>query len=313
MIDTALERSAQQVRDAAWLAPSLLVATGSLLAVTILISRLASDAGAPMLWFLCAVMGLAGAVLAAVVLATGAVGGEPRTVALYSLGAGAFQALPTAMAYLAVGAVGAGYLSVVFAFPLLLTYVLALALGMDRFSPLRATGVTVALAGGLLIARGKFAGAPDGGDAALWIAVASSIPFVIAAGNLYRTRFWPDGAPSMMLAACMLLVASACVAPVAAVTEGAAALPRLWDEGALLVLTLGNAAAFALQFVAYMRLQATAGPVYLSQIGSVAALVGAPAAVLLLGETLPEGFALAATLVVAGAVAFQLGTWRRAA
>lgn len=81
---------------------------------------------------------------------------------------------------------------------------------------------------------------------------------------------------------------------------------RLWDQRLLLSLTALNILAFALQFVAHFRLQYTAGPVYLSQIGSVAAAVGTPVAVLFLGETLLEGFAVALLLIVGGALLFQV-------
>ncbi|WP_162906883.1 DMT family transporter [Algihabitans albus] len=291
-------------------APALLLVTGCLLAVTIILSRLAADAGAPMLWFLTLVMSGAGLALMGVALLSGQAKGNWRRLLLYGLGAGAFQALPSAMAYLSVAHVGAGYVSLAFAFPLLVTYVLALAVGMERFAPLRALGVTVALAGGLLLAISKLSGLSADEEAVVWVLVASAIPLVLACGNLFRTRFWPEGAPPLLLAALMLLLAAILTVPFAAASEGIAGAARLWDQGFLLALTGLNTAAFALQFVAYFRLQQTAGPVYLSQIGSVAAAVGTPVAVLFLGETLPEGFAVALLLIVGGAVLFQVAARR---
>ncbi len=286
-------------------APVLLAATGSLLAVTIIISRLAADHAAPMLWFLTVVLGGAGILLFLLAVHSGAVRGAWRPLALYGLGAGAFQALPSAMAYLSVAHVGAGYVSLAFAFPLLITYALALMFGMERFVRLGALGVAVALAGGLLLAFGKFDGL-DGGSGVGWVLVASGIPFIVAGGNLFRTRFWPSGAQPILLAALMLLLAAALTAPFAVGLEGGAAWNRLASTPMLVLLTGLNIAAFALQFIAYFRLQYVAGPVYLSQIGSVAAAVGTPVAVLLLGESLPDGFALALILVVGGAALFQI-------
>ena len=291
-------------------APALLLITGSLLAVTIILSRLAADAGAPMLWFLTSVMGSAGLLLMGAAAVAGQAKGNWRRLLLYSLGAGAFQALPSAMAYLSVAHVGAGYISLAFAFPLLVTYVLALAVGMERFASLRALGVTLALGGGLLLAISKFDGLSAEEGAVGWVLVASAIPLVLACGNLFRTRFWPEGAPPLLLAALMLLLAATLTVPFAVASEGLAGATRLWNHGLLLGLTGLNTAAFALQFVAYFRLQKTAGPVYLSQIGSVAAAVGTPVAVLFLGEILPEGFAVAILLIVGGAVLFQVAGHR---
>ena len=52
-------------------APALLFVTGSLLAVTIILSQLAPTEGAPMLWFLSVVMGGAGLMLLTVTALTG--------------------------------------------------------------------------------------------------------------------------------------------------------------------------------------------------------------------------------------------------
>ncbi|MGB0632705.1 MAG: EamA/RhaT family transporter [Alphaproteobacteria bacterium] len=287
------------------MAPSLLLANGALLALTIIIARLATGHGAPMLWFLTWVMTGAGLILLFAAFATGNATGGWRRRTIYSIGAGAFQAATMAMAFLSVGYVGAGYISLVFAFPLLATYALALAVRMERFSALRTLGVTVGLMGGLMIASAKFTGLA-GVENVGWVLVATAIPLVISAGNLYRTKFWPGDAPPVLLAALMLLFAAAITGPVAAVTESIAALSHPLSDPTLLTLTGLNIAAFALKFVVYFKLQRTAGPVYLSQIGSVGAAFGIPVSVLLLGESLPDGFAIAALLVVAGAVLFQL-------
>lgn len=293
-------------------APALLLVTGTLLTVTIVLSRLAGDGGAPMMWFVSVSMGGGGLVLLGIAAASGQASGVWKILLAYSLGAGLFQAVSMATAYLAVEHVGIGYVSLAFAFPLLITYVMALGVGMERLAWQRAAGVTVGLAGGLMIALSKYSGlADDGsgsGEALGWILAASAIPFILAGGNLYRTRFWPRGAPPMLLAALMLIFAGGITAAAAMVTEGPAAAAQLWQNPVLLTLTVANLAAFALKFVTYFQLQHVAGPVYLSQIGSVGAAVGIPVAVMYFGESLPDGFTLAVILIVAGAALFQ---WRK--
>lgn len=294
----------------AWQVPILLLVTGSLLTVTIVLSRLAGDENVPMLWFVSASMGGGGALLLGIAALSGQAAGTWKILLSYSLGAGVIQAVSMATAYLAVEHVGVGYISLAFAFPLLITYVLALAVGMERLAWLRAAGVTVGLAGGLIIALSKYSGLaadPTGSASALgWVLAASAIPFILAGGNLYRTRFWPKGAPPLLLAALMLIFAGALTAAAALFAEGPAAATTLWQNPVLLTLTVTNIAAFALKFMTYFQLQHVAGPVYLSQIGSVGAAVGIPFAVLYFGESLPDGFALAVVLIVAGAVLFQM-------
>ena len=277
-------------------APTLLLATGGLLAVTVLISKLAADRGADMLWFLFAIFAGAGSVLAVAEAVAGRLRGAGRSLP-YAAGAGLLAAGPSAMGYLAVGHVGAGYLSLAFAFPVLLTYLLALPLGLDRASPAKVLAVAAGLAGGAMLAAGK---STDGTSGAGWLVLASAMPFLLAAGNVYRTLYWPRDAAPGPLAALTLLAGAAAALPVALAVEGAPGL----DRQSLTLAAIG-AVAFAAQYLLLFRLQRLAGPVYLSQIGAVAAVLGAGLAVAVLGESLPDRILPAALLIAAGIAVFQ--------
>ncbi|MHC0053212.1 hypothetical protein [Actibacterium sp. D379-3] len=285
----------------------LLVLTGSLLALSIILSGVAAARDAPILSFLVAVMGGAGLCLLMLARVLGQMPGRARgrwaPLLAYGAGAGAFMALPNAMGYLAVAHVGAGYLSLTFAFPLLLTYLMALAVGMDRFRPARLAGVVAALAGGVLLALSKFGQDGPAAAGAGWIALASAVPLFIALGNLYRTRFWPAGAQPVLLAGLMLVLAAVLVLPLAIAREGTGAA-LLWRDPGLRLLVALNIALFCIQYVAYFRLQHVAGPVYLSQLGSVAALVGAGIAAAM-GEALPPAAPLSALFFGVGLVLFH--------
>ena len=299
---------ASKTQNTLWDSPLLLLLlTGSLLAVTVILSQLAGSAGASMLWYLAVVMLAAGALLLGGAIWREGLTGPWTTRLGYSLGAGGFQAVTMGLAFTSVNVVGVGYVSLAFALPLLVTYLLALLAGMERFQTTRAIGVVLALSGGLLIATAKFTGISASGQSAGWILAASAIPFVIAGGNLYRTRFWPGGASPRLLAGLMLFLAGLLIGALAVATEGPAGLAPLMTDPHLLLFTGLNIAAFAIKFVVYFRLQQVAGPVYLSQIGAVGAVVATPIAVWFLGETLPEGFLLAVLLIVLGAGLFQLG------
>ncbi len=73
-------------------------------------------------------------------------------------------------------------------------------------------------------------------------------------------------------------------------------------------LLLIEVAVFAVLYLLYFVLQKLAGPVYLSQIGTVAALSGTSFAVFVLGESAPANLALAAGLVIIGTFLFHRGT-----
>ena len=284
-------------------APLLLIAVGSLIATAVALSKLAAAAGAPMLYYLGAVWVGAGVLLALPVLFRRGTAGLGRLLP-YSFGAGALMMAPSAAGYLAVGHVGAGFISLTFAFPVLMTWLIARALCMDGARRGQGWGVAAALVGGVVLASGKLTetGGPGGG--AVWVLVAASIPVALALGNIFRTRFWPTGEAPLTLAALSVLIGAALVMPMAVFSEGAR-LTALWSDRDILLLTLTGSAVVAAQYVLQFRLQALAGPVYMSQIGGVAAMVGAILAVLVLGEALPPAFWPAVALIAAGTAQFQ--------
>jgi drug/metabolite transporter (DMT)-like permease len=292
---------------ATWLAPVLLLATGTALALSVLLAKVAALAGWPMIWFLATVMLGAGAILTGVALALGRLD-RPGRLLRYALGAGALFALAFALAYATVERVGAAYVTMTMAFPLLFTWVMALGLGMDRFVPQRAVAVAAGLAGGLLLAGEKLAGAGLPGGAGTGAVVsASAIPVVLAAGNIFRTRYWPRGAASLPLAGLTMLAGGAVSAGAAMGWHGG--LPVAPPASAALGLAAATAGVVALQMVLQFRLQAVAGPVYMSQIGAVAAVVGTALGLVWLGEALPRLLVPAAALIALGIAVF---TWSAA-
>jgi drug/metabolite transporter (DMT)-like permease len=204
-------------------------------------------------------------------------------------------AVPQAVIFAAVSHVGASFVSLCLALPPLLTYALALALRMERLRVLRAVGIASGLAGACLLAVAKLQGTPDNPG---WIAIALAGPVVIALGNIYRTKRWPAGASAVSLApgllgtgAAMLFVWTAIVGtPMTPGNGGAFALS----------LVLAQMALFCVSYALFFVLQLIAGPVYLSQCGSVGAVSGAAIAIAVFGE--PAG-----ALVLVGTAAILLG------
>jgi len=273
-----------------------LVATGALLAVATNMAKLASDAGLPALPFLIWSVGGA-ALLLCLVVAFGS--GLPRLDARkaeYFVLAGLVSvAAPNLLLFAAVPHVGAGFAALAIAFPPLFTYAMALALGMERFSALRAAGVAVALGGAVLLAVYKFA-TPDA--SMVWIIATLTAPVILAIGNIYRTLRWPDDtqpeqlAPGMLIASVLLLLIFAGLSG----TGG----PLPWQVPASLPIVGAQILVFALQYHLFFVLQKLGGPVYLSLLGSVAAIIGVPIAVLLLGEEWPQGIVIATVLIATG-------------
>ena len=201
--------------------------------------------------------------------------------------------------------VGAGFVSLSYAFPLVLTYAFAVLIGLERLQVLRAVGVLFGLAGGLLLA---LSGTQLSAEASLWSVFALSIPVFLAVGNIYRTLKWPEGARPVDLALGMMGTGFVALA-VFTTAFGIPVVPVSWTTGGTALLA-GQVAIFALQYGLYFRLQQTAGPVYLSQIGSVAAVIGLGLGFVVFGEV-PNLAKLAAVAAVGlGIVFVTLGKGR---
>lgn len=216
--------------------------------------------------------------------------------AFYLLVSGLLFIAPNMIAVVAAPKVGAGFVSLSYAFPLVLTYGFAVLLRLEKFQVLRGVGVLFGLAGGILLAA---SGRQLSVDASWWAMFALSIPVFLASGNIFRTVKWPAGARPVNLALGMMLVGFAALGLFTAMA-GIPVVPGTWSLEATGLLA-AQITIFAFQYGLYFRLQHTAGPVYLSQIGSVAAVIGLGLGYLAFGEV-PNLAKLAAVAAVGAGI-----------
>jgi drug/metabolite transporter (DMT)-like permease len=198
---------------------------------------------------------------------------------VYMMTAGVLFCIPYALGFTAAGKVGAGFVALCFAFPLVLTYALTVLMGMDALRVGRVIGVGFGVLGAVFLA---ISGQTIETGSGLWTAAALSIPVFLAVGNVYRTLKWPRGATSAELSIGMMVFAFLALAVFTALT-GVPLLPEPID-GRAWMLFGAQTMIFTLQNGLYFRLQKVAGPVYLSQIGSVGAVVGLVFAYMAFGE-----------------------------
>lgn len=241
---------------------------------------------------------------------TGKEQGHRRRLLVYVIVTGLLFILPNMIAVAAAPRVGAGFVSLCYAFPLVLTYAFAVILRLQRFQWIMGAGVLFGVAGGILLA---ISGSELSADASFWSLLALAIPVFLAAGNIYRTLKWPKGAKPVDLALGMMVVGFLSLSAFTA-AWGIPVLPAAWSNEATGLLA-AQTLIFGLQYGLYFRLQQTAGPVYLSQIGSVAAVVGLGLGFLVFNEV-PNVAKLGAVAAVgAGIILVTMGqrrVWRSA-
>ncbi|WP_460086697.1 DMT family transporter [Roseibium sp. LAB1] len=282
----------------------LLMIVGGFLAVSTVIAKAAPMVGwHPLALLQWSILGGAAGLFAITRIAAGAsmagVGGTSVSrgqFAFYLLVSGLLFIAPNMIAVVAAPKVGAGFVSLSFAFPLVLTYAFAVLLRLEKFQILRGAGVFFGLAGGVLLAA---SGRQLSVDASWWAMFALSIPVFLASGNIYRTVKWPSGARPVDLALGMMLVGFLALGLFTAIA-GVPVTPAVWTPEAAGLLA-AQIAIFAFQYGLYFRLQHTAGPVYLSQIGSVAAVIGLGLGYLAFGEV-PNAAKLAAVAAVGAGI-----------
>jgi drug/metabolite transporter (DMT)-like permease len=258
----------------------LLLATGLLLGLTPPLAKLATEAGVPaLIWALLISLGVGFALLAVRLVRGGGFALDPDRLRYFLIAGAISFALPNVLMFSVIPHLGAGYTAILLTLSPMLTLLLSLLLGVRRPSALGIAGILVGFAGALLVALTK--GQADRPADLFWVVLGLCIPLTLAGGNIYRTLDWPKGAHPLELAAGSHLASAAMLLATLFAMGEAGALASLAEVP---LLTLAQLASASAMFAVFFRLQAVGGPVYLSQIGYVAAAVGLAIGVAFLGE-----------------------------
>ncbi|MFQ6550178.1 DMT family transporter [Aestuariibius sp. 2305UL40-4] len=280
-----------------------MIGAGACLGLSTNIAKIASDTGlAPLPLLAWSVLG-ATVILGGVAAARGqrpAVNG--RTAEYFVIAAFFTLAGSNLTFFSAVPHVGASFVALAITLPPLLTYLGALCFRMERFNTLRAAGVLAALIGAGVLAVEQFR-TPDA--PALWVILTLVGPVFLAIGNLYRSLRWPPGESAEALAPGLLGASAAMFFALALLPGFSVVVPA--DRVMPFVLIGAQTVVFAAQFLLLFILQRSGGPVLLSLLGGVGALVAVPVAILLLDEAPPGGLFLGAALIAAGIALVSVG------
>lgn len=127
----------------------------------------------------------------------------------------------------------------------------------------------------------------------LALAVALAVPVLLAAGNVYRSRYWPTGMDAPTSTAGTMAVQALMLVPLFFSSDAMASLPRAITMWPLVLLMIAITVAANVSAAALQRI---ADSVAYSQIGYVIALTGVVAGAWLFGESL--GWILLPALVL---------------
>jgi drug/metabolite transporter (DMT)-like permease len=258
----------------------LLIVAGGLLGLALPFGKMATQAGIPgMMWAFVVSCGAGGVLLLAFLLTGRRIPLTGHRLRYFVVAAAISYAMPNFLLFTAIPHLGAGYTGIMYTISPVITLMLSLLLGVRRPSKLGVGGIVVGFIGALIVTltRGE-AGKPA---EILWVVIGLMIPVSLAIGNIYRTYDWPEGAGPIELAAGSHMAAAVLLLLGVAVTGNAASFALL---PGIPLLVLVQVASAATMFAFFFRLQAVGGPVYLSQIGYVAAAIALLSGVIFLGE-----------------------------
>lgn len=286
-----------------WVALTSLLGCGALLGLSTNLAKVAYNQGfAPLPFLTWSLLGATLILGLSILLRRQGIPRDKQAIKYYFVAAFFSVAGSNLIFFSAVPHVGVSFVALTIALPPLLTYVAALALGMESFCRWRSAGVVFALVGTAVLVAAKWS-SPESNH--LWIMITLAGPILLAAGNIYRTLGWPQGAkpeslaPGMLLAAAILLAVSAVAIP-------GWSLSSLLNHANILLI-IAQSVVFAGQFLLLFILQKAGGPVFLSLIGAVGATFGIPFAMLLLNEPLLPALLPSAILIAAGIFCMMKG------
>ncbi|MBC2883789.1 DMT family transporter [Ochrobactrum sp. CM-21-5] len=277
-------------------APFLLFATGTLLGLILPLGKIAAEAGIPPAMWTFLFSASAGVILFAVLLfRKKALGFSDGRLRYYICTAIISYAFPNLLILSAIPRLGAGFTGIMYTLSPVITLLISMGFGLRRPNGLGIGGIAVGFIGAVMVAmtRGEVGKPAD----PLWIAAALLIPVLLACGNVYRTLDWPKNsdptelAAGSHLASAIMLFAGILLFNGSFPVETFALAP--WAAAAQSIASAG-------MFALFFRLQAVGGPIYLSQIGYVAAALGLISGTLFLGEHYPPLTWMGAAVIAVG-------------
>lgn len=280
----------------------LLVGMGALWGVTQPLSKIAVLAGHRDIGIIFWQFTIGAAVLGAVTVLRGRnLPLGPRQLAFYLFVALVGTILPNSASFTAAVHLPSGILSIVLATVPMFAFPIAIALGMDRFTALRLTGLLLGLSAIFLIAVPEES-LPDPSIAA-WLPVAVIAPLLYAVEGNIVAKWGTFGLDAVQVLLGASLVGLAISAPLAVATDTWINPLAPWKAGHWAIV--GLALAHTTAYTTYVWLVGSAGAVFASQVGYLVTGFGVLWARLILGENYSTWIWAALALMLVGVFLVQ--------
>lgn len=191
--------------------------------------------------------------------------------------------IPNILIYIAVSKVPSGILTVVANISPIMTYILAVIFGVEKFKLSRVVAVLFGVFGVLLIISSGHSVIED--TPILWVLFALFIPLSYAFSAVYISRFDPKSGNSLNYAMWMLLFSTLCISPMTIFMNGYYQL-RLSDINTLLILLeiFLSVVGYVILFIIIRKV----GVVYYTLVNAVAVVSGVIYGKIMFGQELND-------------------------
>ncbi len=190
-------------------------------------------------------------------------------------------ALPSSVLFFSAAHMPAGILAIIVSLVPLMTYGIALLLGVERLQRLRAAGIGLGFAAILMIV------VPDAGlpetSMAPWALFALIVPLAYSCENVYIAIRRPPKSNPFVLLCGMLSAGSLILLPLVWANDAWIPLDVVWTPSLWWILAL--AAINIIGYVLFLELIRMAGPLFAAQMGYVVTASGVLWGVVIFGET----------------------------
>ena len=201
-------------------------------------------------------------------------------IAVYFIAGILGTALPSSVLFLSAARMPAGILAIIVSLVPLMTYAIALMLGVERWRRLRAAGIGLGFAAILMIVVPD-SGLPDP-SMAPWALFALIAPLAYAGESVYIAIRRPPGSNPFALLCGMLSAGSLILLPLVWATDAWVPLDVIWTLSLWWILAL--AVINVIAYVLFLELIRLAGPLFAAQMGYVVTASGVVWGMVIFGE-----------------------------
>ena len=261
------------------------------------INRLAAEAGVPFIAYVFWAALLSGAALLLIGLALGIA--PPLTfrhLRVYAIMGATGVALPMSVFAFVAPRIPASVLSLGLILTPMITYALALPLGLERLRARSLAGLVLGCAGVLLVVLPETS-LPER-SMADWVLFSLIGPTSFAVSNVCAAHFRPPQTPSLVMGAAMPLFAALFLLPAMIAEGGWWFFDAGLDAGGAMVLAFGAMLVFL--FVLMFEMVRLKGPFFFSTVNYIAPIAGVVFAMVIFGESLSPRLWAALALMFAG-------------